>query len=468
MIDLTPVPHEEAIAMLKGKPAVLRQTFDAMLPEIRARAFTISQVENLKVLQEVRNRIADLPAGADWATVRKDVAMSISPHLADASDPEDKEKQLSAAFRRAELLLRTHGYQAYEAASYNAMVATQKAFPFWQYQTMEDGAVRPEHAALNGIVLPADSPFWRDHYPPWDWGCRCTVVALSPEDVDEIREQDARRNPEDRMVLEGAQRRRLEQDGELTRGPIKLIDPNDPDRRRVTGKLAGGKFDVRSPSIKGASNARTGAKRSVFLWEPGRLSMPASELSARYDPNLFRGFARAMQSADMIDEEGVRRNVWDWLLAPDRDKAIGKIRMLGRISRVEHVVAIDYDTGARVATRAGEASRVSARSLIARARSDGRRIALIHNHPADGMISPADVAVLARDADVVAEVSSVGGWHLSTVSAGGEIKPMPLLAKRLDGLNRDMKAGVVSEGDWRRELKRIRHVHGIRFVEEPS
>jgi SPP1 gp7 family putative phage head morphogenesis protein len=299
MIDLKPVPHVEAIAFLKGKPAVLRKTFDAMLPEIRARAFTIAHVENLKVLQDVRDRIAALPAGANWDEVRKDVALRISPHLADSDDPADREEQLASAFRRAELLLRTHGYQAYEAASYNAMQESVDAFPYWQYQTMEDGAVRPEHAALNGLVLPADSPFWRDHYPPWDWGCRCTVVALAPEDVDELRAADARRNPEDRLVLEGAQRRRLEEHGELVRGPIALIDPNDPDRRRVTGKLPGGKFDVRSPREKGEHDPKSGAKRNVFSWEPGSMKMDVAQLRSRYDAPVWAAFERSMRAAKL-------------------------------------------------------------------------------------------------------------------------------------------------------------------------
>ena len=45
-----------------------------------------------------------------------------------------------------------------------------------QYRTANDGRVRPEHAALNGITLPATDPFWDYYYPPNDWNCRCTAV----------------------------------------------------------------------------------------------------------------------------------------------------------------------------------------------------------------------------------------------------------------------------------------------------
>ena len=52
-------------------------------------------------------------------------------------------------------------------------------FPWLQYQTKGDGRVRAEHDRLNGIVLPADDPFWSAYYPPNGWRCRCSVKPLT-------------------------------------------------------------------------------------------------------------------------------------------------------------------------------------------------------------------------------------------------------------------------------------------------
>jgi len=38
--------------------------------------------------------------------------------------------------------------------------------------------VRDEHAALEGITLPASDPFWDKYYAPNGWNCRCTVVKV--------------------------------------------------------------------------------------------------------------------------------------------------------------------------------------------------------------------------------------------------------------------------------------------------
>lgn len=47
-----------------------------------------------------------------------------------------------------------------------------------QYRTAGDDKVRPDHAALNGVTLPPDDPFWSRYLPPNDWNCRCNVVQV--------------------------------------------------------------------------------------------------------------------------------------------------------------------------------------------------------------------------------------------------------------------------------------------------
>ena len=47
-----------------------------------------------------------------------------------------------------------------------------------QYRTAHDEKVRATHAALHGVTLPPDDPFWDEYYPPLGWNCRCTVVQV--------------------------------------------------------------------------------------------------------------------------------------------------------------------------------------------------------------------------------------------------------------------------------------------------
>ena len=60
--------------------------------------------------------------------------------------------------------------------------AREKEYTNLQYRTALDDKVRPEHAALEGVTLPQDDPFWNTAFPPNGWNCRCNVVPVLKED----------------------------------------------------------------------------------------------------------------------------------------------------------------------------------------------------------------------------------------------------------------------------------------------
>ncbi len=272
-------PHHEAAAHIADKPLVSREVFDQLLPELRGRAFTITGVESANVLQRVRDAIAALPRGSVWDDAKSDIVKELDPWLGDASE------------QRAELLLRTHGFQAFQASNWR--VAQEDAdTTHLQYLATEDSHVRPTHIALNGIVLPKDDPFWEKHYPPWEWGCRCRTRPMNPDLVEAERQQDETRNPENRLVLEGAQKQQLE-DGHLLRGPITLPDGTS---------IAGRQYTVTAPSDQSGDD-------HAFQWHPDNLRLPLADLRARYTPEEFAIFESYARRTEI--QPGL--TVWEWL-----------------------------------------------------------------------------------------------------------------------------------------------------------
>ncbi|MDD3355072.1 phage minor head protein [Zoogloea sp.] len=56
--------------------------------------------------------------------------------------------------------------------------------PYWRYVHSDlVSHPRPQHQAWNGLVLHKDDPFWRSHFPPNGWGCKCTVKAASRAEI---------------------------------------------------------------------------------------------------------------------------------------------------------------------------------------------------------------------------------------------------------------------------------------------
>lgn len=214
-----PVPNDEAARLIRSKPALAREEFDRLLPELRSLAFTITGVQSFDVMQRVQDALAELPEGGDWEDIRERISQELEGILGKVP-----------AESRAELLLRTHGFQVAARAQHAVAERHRDAFPYQMYLATADARTRSSHMALDKKVLPADSPFWHNHTPPWEWGCRCQVVVIDDEEAQEMRQADRGRAPEQRQVLEGSQLAELETGGRLldqTGLPVSILTPRE-------------------------------------------------------------------------------------------------------------------------------------------------------------------------------------------------------------------------------------------------
>lgn len=271
---LAPVPHDEATTFIKSKPVVSREVFDGLVPELKARAITVTGIENANVVQNVRDRIADLPQGADWDSVKSDLIDQISPWL------RGGEEGGAAAERRAETLMRIHGFQAYSGAMDQVMDRQKAAFPYAMYVTADDDKVRDSHDALAGLILPVDDPFWDTHTGPWEWGCRCTKVPMAADEVDEIRAAEADKPAEERRVVEGPRLEALSKNNQLT-----IADKGGVPRTVAV-----------TPS-------------KTFNFDSKSLRLSADEIQARYSPEAWKTFETWAGKQDL----GGGVSVIDWM-----------------------------------------------------------------------------------------------------------------------------------------------------------
>lgn len=79
---------------------------------------------------------------------------------------------------RAKVIYQTNMATSYAAGRWQQMNEPEfaKLRPFWKY-VHADGQLypRPLHLAWNGITLPKDHAFWKTHFAPNGWGCRCEI-----------------------------------------------------------------------------------------------------------------------------------------------------------------------------------------------------------------------------------------------------------------------------------------------------
>jgi SPP1 gp7 family putative phage head morphogenesis protein len=65
---------------------------------------------------------------------------------------------------------------ATSAARWQDYQADKEAAPNLEYSTVGDERVRSSHVLLDGIIRHIDDDFWKTHYPPNGWNCRCRAL----------------------------------------------------------------------------------------------------------------------------------------------------------------------------------------------------------------------------------------------------------------------------------------------------
>jgi len=83
-----------------------------------------------------------------------------------------------------ETMVRTQTAIAYAAGEDNADKDPFVDEILWGYEyvTVGDDRVRPNHVAMEGITLPKDDPFWDSNSPPNGFNCRCVRVRVFVDD----------------------------------------------------------------------------------------------------------------------------------------------------------------------------------------------------------------------------------------------------------------------------------------------
>lgn len=170
-VTVDPLQPKAAMAYWKGKVPVTPEAFKAMSDGARSRAFAVGGLARMDQVSLVHTAMAEaLAKGETLASFKGRISEVI--------------KENGWTSWRVENIYRSNMQQAYQAGRYAQMQAVKEDRPFWQYLAVGDRRTRPAHAVLNGMVYPADHPFWDTNYPPNGFQCRCTARSLSRRQVE--------------------------------------------------------------------------------------------------------------------------------------------------------------------------------------------------------------------------------------------------------------------------------------------
>lgn len=157
-----------AIESLRQKGIVVTGSYKDLTSEQHANSFTIAGITQASLLQEIKNQIVKyMESGIPIEQFKSDFVeiLKKSGYIGDIDSRPHK----------MEFILRQNLESAYANGRYKELMAEKSMFPYWEYVTVRDNRVRPEHRLLDGIVKRYDDEFWKHLYPPNGYGCRCVV-----------------------------------------------------------------------------------------------------------------------------------------------------------------------------------------------------------------------------------------------------------------------------------------------------
>ena len=188
--DAFAVQPTEAIGYFRSKGLQTSFSYADMIGRANDQAFTVAKMMDVDLLKQVRDSLDSALANG---TQFKDWADELLPTLQAAGwwgrkevlDPLTGQTivaQLGSPWR-LETIFRTNMQTAYAAGAWQEIDQQADLAPFLMYDAVDDFRTREQHRLWDRKVLPVSSPWWKTHYPPNGWNCRCGVIQLDATEV---------------------------------------------------------------------------------------------------------------------------------------------------------------------------------------------------------------------------------------------------------------------------------------------
>ncbi|MDR0673351.1 MAG: hypothetical protein LBF93_06780 [Zoogloeaceae bacterium] len=164
------LPFSEAIAYWRGKVRLPSSGWTDIWQEQHSHAFVVTGASHDAILEDLYNALDKARSKGGYEAFK-------------AAFPEIAKKHgwahNGSPGWRSRIIYDTNIRQSYNAGRYQQRMAARRLRPYWRYRHSGSEHPRLEHKAWDGLILPADDPWWDTHEPQNGWGCGCSVESLS-------------------------------------------------------------------------------------------------------------------------------------------------------------------------------------------------------------------------------------------------------------------------------------------------
>lgn len=160
---------DKQVDFFKKKINLPSETYRDLSNDEHDWAFIVAGATNMNIVADFREAVSK--AIIDGTTIeefRKDFRKIVKKHGWTYNGTEGW---------RTRIIYDTNLTSSYQAGRYEQLQEVKEYMPYWEYVHTQSEHERKAHKELDGTVLPADHEFWKSHYPPNGFNCKCTVHA---------------------------------------------------------------------------------------------------------------------------------------------------------------------------------------------------------------------------------------------------------------------------------------------------
>jgi hypothetical protein len=175
-------PFDEQVQFLRDKVRLPTDRWTDLLGSAHDRAFVVAGAAKAELLNDLHKTL--LAPGMTLERFRREFGDIVRRH---GWTGWTGEGSAAGVAWRTNVIYKTNMLSSYAAGRWAQMTSPDAlaATPYWLYRHSDSVLhPRPLHVSWDGLILRAENPWWRTHYPPNGWGCMCKVFALSAAEVE--------------------------------------------------------------------------------------------------------------------------------------------------------------------------------------------------------------------------------------------------------------------------------------------
>ncbi|WP_050469157.1 PBECR2 nuclease fold domain-containing protein [Herbaspirillum chlorophenolicum] len=192
------LPFSEAIDFFQKKIQLPSSGWTDIWQEQHSHAYVVAGATHDALVEDFYNAIRKVQTeGTGYPAFRKQFDEIVAKHgWAHNGSPG----------WRSKVIYDTNISQAYSAGRYKQMMAVKHLRPFWRYRHTSTEHPRMTHLSWDGLILPADDPWFDSHMPQNGWGCKCKVDSLSRTEAARAWEGAGKSGPDEAPPIEWEER----------------------------------------------------------------------------------------------------------------------------------------------------------------------------------------------------------------------------------------------------------------------